>query len=287
MYTQSTIANEVSIFNSGIKLHAKFFPATGAAKGNFLLLHGLTSNSSWFTRVAEQLSFNGYNVLVYDRRGSGQSSGVRGDAPGKDAFLTDMKAAADFVWSHSAQPLHIISFSYSWKLSPLFIKKLEGESRKVGSLIFVAPASDVSPNIKPKFSDLMKIVFNWKGPYFESPVKENHLTQESETLNFIRDAEKSKVQLKFTRRFLLTSKKMDNEAARVLPELKKPMLVLLPKTDRVIDHAKVRDRFSKGPQGFPRKIIDIDGGHLVDSPLSQKQLVEQVLQWVNKSAVYS
>lgn len=273
---------EVNFYSKGIKLHGRFFPAVGTVKGSFLLLHGLTSNSAWFLKVATQLSSAGYNVLVYDRRGSGESAGMRGDMPHKDAFFWDMKAATDLIWEQSTKPLHVIAFSYSWKLAPLFIKKIQSESRKVESLIFVAPASDMSKAVQPKVKDLLKVFFNWKGPYFESPVKDTQLTREIETLKFIRDSEQSRAQLKFTRRFLLTSKSLDNEASQVLPKIRKPMLIIVPKDDRVIDQVKVKKRFSQGPVGFARKIIDVDGGHLMDSPKALSQLVDNVLRWVSK-----
>ncbi len=272
---------EVDFFSRDLRLHGRYFAAKGVSRGNFLLLHGLTSNSAWFVKVAEKLSAAGFNVLVYDRRGSGLSAGIRGDVASKEDFFWDMKAAANFIWTQSAQPLHVMAFSYSWKLAPLFIKRLKAESRKIESLIFVAPASDISQKIKPKLKDMLKILFNWKGPYFESPVKDVDLTQEEETLRWIRQGGESRPQQKFTRRFLLTSKALDQDAYSVLPQIKKPMLVIVPKDDRVIDREKVKARFSQAPQGYPRKILDVDGGHLMDSPEAQNQLMEKVLQWVS------
>lgn len=223
--------------------------------------------------------------MVYDRRGSGKSGGARGDISTKEAFFWDMKAATDFMSTYSVQPMHIMAFSYSWKLAPLFIKKMQRESRKVESLIFVAPASDMNASLKPKLSDLLKIVFNWKGPYFESPVKDVDLTQETETLQWIRQASESRPQQKFTRRFLLASKALDEEAYSILPEIKKPMLVIVPKNDRVIDREKVKSRFSQGPAGYARQVIDVDGGHLMDSPQAQSQLFEKVVEWVSTPVV--
>lgn len=276
---------EVDFLSQGVNIHACYYPAVGASRGNFLLLHGLTSNSAWFVKIAKKLSASGHNVLVYDRRGSGRSGGTRGDVPEKDAFFWDMKAATDYIWSRTAQSIHVMAFSYSWKLAPLYIKKLENESHKVESLIFVAPASDIHSSLKPKLKDMLKILFNWKGPYFESPVKDADLTQETETLQWIRQNTESRPQQKFTRRFLLASKSLDEEAYTVLPEIKKPMLVIVPKDDRVIDREKVKSRFSQGPVGYLRKIIDVDGGHLMDSPQAQKQLLEKVLSWVRAPSV--
>jgi alpha-beta hydrolase superfamily lysophospholipase len=270
---------EVDFYSAGVRLHANFYKAVGDVRGNFLLLHGLTSNSAWFVNVAQKLAAAGFNVLVYDRRGSGRSGGTRGDVPEPDAFFWDMKAASDFIWGQCRRPIHVMAFSYSWKLAPLYIKKMKHESEKVESLIFVAPASDIRASLKPKISDMLKILFNWKGPYYESPVKDADLTQERKTLEWIRQAPESRPQQKFTRRFLLTSKSLDDEAYAVLPEIKKPMLVIVPKDDQVIDREKVKNRFSKGPDGYQRQVIDVDGGHLMDSPQAQSQLLEKVLTW--------
>ncbi len=279
---QTTIQfKEIDFFSNGLRLHGRYFPAQSPAKGNFLLLHGLTSNSAWFGKVAEKLAASGYNVLIYDRRGSGLSAGIRGDVPTKEAFFWDMEAAAEFVWAQSAQPLHVMAFSYSWKLAPLFIKKLKSRSHNIDSLIFVAPASDILPQIRPRLRDKLKILFNWKGPYFESPVRDTDLTQEKETLDWInkRSAE-SRPLKRFTRRFLLASSSLDQEASVVLPTIKKPMLIIVPKGDTVIDREKVMKRFSKGPAGFTRKVIEVEGGHLMDNDNARSQLIEKVLEWV-------
>ena len=273
---------EVDFFSKGLRIHGRYFKAEGPSRGNFLLLHGLTSNSAWFGNVAQNLAEQGYNVLIYDRRGSGQSAGIRGDVPGKDAFFWDMKAATDYIWSQSLQPLHIMAFSYSWKLPPIFIKKLEKESKKVASLIFVAPASDLKTDLQPKLSDKLKVFLNWKGPYFDSPVKDTDLTQEKETLKWIRHQSESRPQLRFTRRFLMTSNSLDQEASSLLSEIEKPMLVLVPKDDKVIDQEKVRERFSQGPLGITRQVLDVDGGHLMDNPEAQAELINRVLKWVAK-----
>lgn len=268
---------DVYFWSRGVKLHGRFYEAQGKVKGNFLLLHGLTSNSSWFEKISYKLMKEGYNVLTYDRRGSGKSEGPRGDIPSSEAFFWDMKAALDFLGSTSALSTHVIAFSYSWKLPPLYIRKFE--SSKIESLIFVAPASDVQDSIKPTFWDKLKIFLNIDGPYFESPVKDTHLTQDPKTLNWIKDTEKSRLQQSFTRRFLLASNELDQKASHAIPEVRKPMLVFLPREDRVIDASKTRKRFLEGPYGVARKIVEIDGNHIVDSNDAQDQLVSNVLKW--------
>lgn len=271
---------DVNFYSHGTRIHGRYFAARGVSKGNFLLLHGLTSNSAWFVKIAQMFSESGFNVLVYDRRGSGQSAGKKGDVPGKEAFFWDLKSAVDFMWNHSSQPIHIMSFSYAWKLAPVFLKKLKTASSRIESLVFVAPASDLRDDVKPPLKERLKVLFNWKGPYFESPVRDTDLTQNEDTLQWIRHSKDSKPLQKFTRRFLLTSVALDKDARQIMPQIKKPILVILPKDDKVIDGEKVKERFSKAPTGSKRKIVEIVGGHIVDTEDAQRDLATKVLDWV-------
>ena len=282
---QSHSGSGIDFFSHGTRIHGKYFAAEGLVKGNFLLMHGLTSNSAWFGSIASVLAKHGYSVLIYDRRGSGKSAGTRGDIPQKDAFLWDLKAAANFIWSQNSQPTHLVSFSYSWKLAPLFLQELKTGTQRIESLIFVAPASDLRKQVKPKLRDQLKVLLNWKGPYFETNVRDFHLTQDQETLEWIRHSQESRPVNKFTRRFLLASQEMDKAAAEIIPEIRKPMLIVLPQEDNVIDLAKVRERFAKAPIGSRRMITEIAGGHIVDSRRAQKQMIDQVLKWVQSPQV--
>ncbi len=59
----------------GVRLHAWYLPAQGEAKGTVLFLHGNAQNISSHIASVYWLPAQGYNVLLPDYRGYGQSAG--------------------------------------------------------------------------------------------------------------------------------------------------------------------------------------------------------------------
>ena len=73
----------------GVKLHAWWLPAHGAAAGTVLHLHGNAANVSNHLPLAAWLPRAGFNVLMLDYRGFGRSEG----SPTLDGVLADARAA--------------------------------------------------------------------------------------------------------------------------------------------------------------------------------------------------
>lgn len=73
----------------GVKLHAWWLPAQGAAAGTVLHLHGNAANVSNHLPLAAWLPRAGFNVLMLDYRGFGRSEG----RPTLDGVLADARAA--------------------------------------------------------------------------------------------------------------------------------------------------------------------------------------------------
>lgn len=73
----------------GIKLHAWWLPAQGAAAGTVLHLHGNAANVSNHLPLAAWLPRAGFNVLMLDYRGFGRSEG----RPTLDGVVADARAA--------------------------------------------------------------------------------------------------------------------------------------------------------------------------------------------------
>lgn len=78
-------------------LHAWFLPATGPSRGRVLYLHGNGENISTHIASVYWLPSMGYEVLLLDYRGYGQSGG----APAVPDVLQDIDAAFDWLQAHS------------------------------------------------------------------------------------------------------------------------------------------------------------------------------------------
>ncbi len=74
-------------------------------RGAVLIVHGLGEHCERYTRAAEFLNANGFEVRSYDQHGHGKSSGNRGEIPHEDALLEDAKFVyEDFTVKHSEKP---------------------------------------------------------------------------------------------------------------------------------------------------------------------------------------
>lgn len=81
----------------GTKLHGWFLKAQGEPKATIVHFHGNAQNISTHTSYVSWLPRHGYNVLVFDYRGYGQSEGK----PGREGVYQDSLAAVRYAQSRS------------------------------------------------------------------------------------------------------------------------------------------------------------------------------------------
>ncbi len=85
---------EVSFASTqGARLHGWFFPASRLARGTVLHLHGNAGNLTGHFQHVSWLPEAGWNVLTFDYRGYGRSSGHMGRA----GSIADAHAALDYL----------------------------------------------------------------------------------------------------------------------------------------------------------------------------------------------
>jgi fermentation-respiration switch protein FrsA (DUF1100 family) len=86
----------------GEKLHAWYLPAQGTAKGTVLFLHGNAENISTHIASVYWLPAQHYNVLLFDYRGYGESTGT----PSLPGLLTDAETAIAWLADRSEVRTH-------------------------------------------------------------------------------------------------------------------------------------------------------------------------------------
>lgn len=77
----------------GGKLHGWLFPTKAAARGTFVQFHGNAGNVSWHYEALDWVVDHGYQLLTFDYRGYGESSGY----PHPEALRQDAIAAIQYA----------------------------------------------------------------------------------------------------------------------------------------------------------------------------------------------
>ena len=91
---EGIVAHESVHFSSGgAQLHGWFLPAEGNPKGTVVHCHGNAGNITGHFSYVAWMPTIGWNVLVFDYRGFGQSEG----RPTREGTIADAHAAIDYV----------------------------------------------------------------------------------------------------------------------------------------------------------------------------------------------
>ncbi len=132
-------AQEV-VFNSadGVAL-AGLFIKTEHPRGTVVLCHGYRHSKELMSRYCGL--FKGYNLLLFDFRGAGQSGGAFSSLGYYES--EDVKAAIAFARVHSAQPTPLIVFGVSMGAAAILKALSEGVSA-VDGVILDSPYSALS-----------------------------------------------------------------------------------------------------------------------------------------------
>lgn len=77
----------------GGKLHGWLFPTKDAARGTFVQFHGNAGNVSWHYEALDWVVDHGYQLLTFDYRGYGESSGY----PHPEALRQDALTAIEYA----------------------------------------------------------------------------------------------------------------------------------------------------------------------------------------------
>lgn len=84
---------EVLTNQDGLKLFARIWEPSDAAKANVIILHGTALHGGLYENSAQYLVQHGYRVYAYDMQSWGRSEGVKGDGyvESFDAYALDLK----------------------------------------------------------------------------------------------------------------------------------------------------------------------------------------------------
>lgn len=142
--------------------HFELFEQTWSrkdAKGIIIITHGIAEHSNRYEHVAQSLVEAGYEVIGFDLRGHGRSSGKRNYVNAFKDYLVDFQAVIDRAeMNYPGLPLFLFGHSMGGEIVGLYL--IECKSQISGALLS-APSVKVSEDLSPflqKISGILSIV---------------------------------------------------------------------------------------------------------------------------------
>jgi alpha-beta hydrolase superfamily lysophospholipase len=218
--------------------------STGQApvnRGAVVMLHGIQSHPGWFFGSAQHLTRQGWRVYMPVRRGSGNCSGRRGDAPGSRRLLADMDETLDRIDSQNPGS-SVCGVGISWGGKFLAAWALdEARACRLSRMTLVSPGlcPRVDVSVPVKLAVAASLLVGGR-KQFTIPLSDPALfTEDKAFQRFIRD---DPLRLhRATGRFLLASRMLDRKISSAgSGQLQVPMGLILSSNDRIIDPAATR-----------------------------------------------
>jgi alpha-beta hydrolase superfamily lysophospholipase len=269
--------------SDGYRCHYRDYPAAGTPRGRVVFVHGIQSHAGWYEHSCRRLSQAGFAVSFLDRRGSGQNTEARGDAPSFRRLLDDI---AEFLrplrQQDGERPIFLAGISWGGKPVVALQRRPPG---LVDGLALLCPG--FCPRVGPERKERLAILWaRLTAPrrLFPVPLSDPQLfTATPRWQEFVRDDPLSVRQA--TARFFVESVRLDLYLRFAVSRVSVPVLLMLAEHDRIIDNARTRaflDRIS-----FPEKEIREYAGahHTLEFEADPELFLADLLRWLERQFV--
>lgn len=247
--------------------------------GNVIVyLHGIESNSGWFSPFAAELNKKGFTLYGIDRRGTGlNKEGNRGDIADYNIFLDDIEDAISFVKKqNTGKKIFLMGICWGALLAVNYITK--GRPMPDG-LILLSPAIYRKIDFSIYVKAIAKLCYLISPQIrFNIPIKDRMFTSNARYLDFIK---KDKMRLRrLTCRFFNEILRMENELSGINFKTAPPILVLLAGEDDIVDNRKIKDWFRKLESADKTIKMFDDFYHVMPFEDNNDSLINFIADWV-------
>ncbi len=244
-----------------------------------LYLHGIESNSAWFSRFASRLNENGFAVYGIDRRGSGLNSEGRGDINNYKIFLDDIEDALNFVRGENpGKKVFLLGICWGALLA---VNCAATNGSIADGLILISPAIYRRVDLSVSIKAIAKICYFLKpGGHFKIPIKDSMFTTNKKYLDFIKkDPQRLRT---LSCRFFNEIIRMEKDLSHVNHKITLPACVALAGHDEIVDNAKVKEWFRKIE--FSDKTMEMfeDMHHVMPFDEDLDSLITFISGWAKK-----
>jgi len=242
-------------------------------------LHGIESNSGWFSQLASQLAERGFTLYGIDRRGSGLNHEDRGDIEDYNIFFDDIEDALKFVKAENAgKKIYLLGICWGALLAVNYAlrKRISADG-----LILLSPAIYRRVDLSPVVKIAAKISsFFYPKAHFKIPINDRMFTDNKRYIDFIKN---DKMRLRsLTCRFFNQIIRMETDFEAIKNKLLLPVVVLLAGHDEIVDNERVKKWFS-GILSRDKAMRVFDGSyHVMPFEEDITPLVDCINDWVKE-----
>jgi len=274
------VADDVAsvIAQDGYRLQYRVWRAgPSMPKGDLVFLNGVMSHSGWFGPIAPLLAQRGFKVIGADRRGTGTNMTQRGDAPSAQALIDDVLRIIDAERTPGS-PLYLVGWCWGTVLA---INVAFRVAKELAGLSLLAAGLFPSNELKTRMSAQQAVALGSAegDARLASPISEEMFTEGPSLQTFIlRDELRLRA---FSPRFHQIVLRMGLNAARRLPQLDLPTLLVLAEQDRATDNEQTIRAFQA--MGRHLSVAWCKGSHGMqfDAP---EELVGHLTSWIDANA---
>ena len=258
----------------GKSLSLRKWGGTGSV---IIYLHGVESNSGWFSYFASRLNENGFTLYGIDRRGSGLNKEDRGDIGDYDIFLDDIEDALGFVREENpGKKIFLMGICWGGILAVNYVAK--GKAAPDG-LILLSPAIYRKVDLSICVKAIAKLCFFiCPKARFKIPIKDQMFTSCERHLDFIK---KDRMRIRsLTCRFFNEILRMERELSGINHKIRTPIAVLLAGDDEIVDNQRIEQWFKKLETGDKTIKIFDDLRHVMPFEKNIAPLIDFITGWL-------
>lgn len=240
-------------------------------------LHGIESNSGWFSPFASRLNENGFTLYGIDRRGSGlNKDDERGDIGDYNIFLDDIEDALKFVREqHISKRVFLMGICWGGILAVNYIVKMRTPP---DGIILLSPAIYRKIDLSPCAKTIAKICFFlYSKIRFKIPIRDGMFTPNERYRDFIKE---DKMRLRsLTCRFFNEILKMERQLSGINHRITLPVVVLLAGHDEIVDNGRIEEWFKKLESGDKTIKVFADMHHVMPFEENTDPLINFITDW--------
>jgi acylglycerol lipase len=249
-----------------------------APRGRVIMIHGIISHGGWYLSSCRHLAENGFEVHAPDRRGSGLNLAARGDAPGHQAWLTDVEGY--LAGLSPGLPTVLAGISWGGKLAAALAPRALPD---LAGVAMICPGLFARRQAHLVRRALLRAAgaAGLSGLRLAVPLGDPALfTDTPRWRGYIRDDPLALRRI--TLRFALADLRLNGVARAAAERTSVPVMFMLAGRDRIVDNARTRDFFSRIPSEDKSELVYPDAAHTLEFEPDPAAYLRDLQSWVSR-----